>query len=125
MRRRSPLYRSIQEAAMTGPSSDSSHGNTRDDEHRRILNRLKRLEGQIRGLQSMIEAGKDCDAVLTQVMAAKSALNQVGLLLIGNAMRDCLARSDATSKEEVTEEALGMLMRFVNLPEMPPTSLHS
>jgi DNA-binding FrmR family transcriptional regulator len=57
----------------SGPASTSPD----EQERTRILNRLKRLEGQIRGLQSMIAAGQDCDAVLTQVMAAKSALNQV------------------------------------------------
>ena len=44
------------------------------DERKRILNRLKRLGGQVRGLQTMVESGKDCDAILAQVMAAKSAL---------------------------------------------------
>ena len=61
-----------------------------ESERKRILNRLRRLEGQIRGLQSMIESGKDCDAVLTQIMAAKSALNQVGLHIIGHSMKNCL-----------------------------------
>jgi DNA-binding FrmR family transcriptional regulator len=84
---------------------------------RRILNRLKRLEGQIRGLQAMIESGKDCEAVITQVMAAKSALNRVGLLIIGHSMKACLATGDAETKDEIVDEALTMLMRYVDLPE--------
>lgn len=88
-----------------------------DEERRRILNRLKRLEGQIRGLQAMVDSDKDCDAVLTQVMAAKSALNQVGLLIIGHSMKTCLASGDATSKDEIVEQALAVLLRYVNLPE--------
>ena len=63
---------------------------TDEAERTRIINRLRRLEGQIRGLQTMIESGKECDAVLTQVMAAKSALNQVGLHIIGHSMKRCL-----------------------------------
>jgi CsoR family transcriptional regulator, copper-sensing transcriptional repressor len=90
---------------------------TTDEERRRIQNRLRRLEGQIRGLQSMIESGKECDAVLTQVMAAKSALNQVGLMIIGHSMKTCLAAGDAASKDEIVESALAVLLRFVNLPE--------
>jgi DNA-binding FrmR family transcriptional regulator len=43
-----------------------------EQELKRILNRLKRLEGQVRGLQSMMASGQDCDEVLTQVMAAKA-----------------------------------------------------
>jgi len=88
-----------------------------EQERVRILNRLKRLEGQIRGLQSMISAGQDCDAVLTQVMAAKSALNQVGLRIIGYSMKTCLLSPDARSRDEIVDEALSVLLRFVNLPE--------
>lgn len=95
-----------------------------EEERRRILNRLKRLEGQIRGLQGMVETEKDCQSVLTQVMAAKSALNQVGLLIIGRSMRECLTRDDAVSKEDVVDEALSILMRYVDLPGAwtPPPS---
>jgi DNA-binding FrmR family transcriptional regulator len=93
-----------------------------DEERRRILNRLKRLEGQIRGLQVMIDAGKDCDAVLTQVMAAKSALNQVGLMIIGHSMKSCLSAGDASTKDEIVDEALSVLLRYVNLPESWPAS---
>ena len=93
-----------------------------DEERRRILNRLKRLEGQVRGLQTMIDSGKDCDAVLTQVMAAKSALNQVGLMIIGHSMKSCLNAGDASTKDEIVDEALSVLLRYVNLPESWPTS---
>ena len=92
--------------------------NSPDEQERtRILNRLKRLEGQIRGLQSMISADQDCDAVLTQVMAAKSALNQVGLRIIGYSMKTCLLSPDARSRDEIVDEALSVLLRFVNLPD--------
>jgi CsoR family transcriptional regulator, copper-sensing transcriptional repressor len=90
------------------------------DERTRILNRLRRLEGQIRGLQSMIESGKDCDALLTQVMAAKSALNQVGLLIIGHSMKTCLLSGEAETKEQLVDEALAVLLKYVNLPETWP-----
>lgn len=79
----------------------------------RIVNRLKRLEGQIRGLQTMVESGKDCDAVLTQVLAAKSALNQVGLHIIGHSMKSCLAREDAT-RDEIVDEAMQTFLKYAN-----------
>jgi DNA-binding FrmR family transcriptional regulator len=88
-----------------------------EQERKRILNRLKRLEGQVRGLQSMIESGQDCDAVLTQVMAAKSALNQVGLRIVGYSMKTCLLSPDARSRDEIVDEALSVLLRFVDLPD--------
>ena len=87
------------------------------EERKRILNRLKRLEGQIRGLQTMVEAGQGCDAVLTQVMAAKSALNQAGLLIIAHSMKDCVRESGTDSVDEAVDQALAVLMKYVNLPE--------
>ncbi len=84
-----------------------------DAERKKILNRLKRLEGQIRGLQSMIESGQDCDSVLTQVMAAKSALNQVGLHVVGHAMKHCMVPADPTlSRDEVIDEAIAVFLKY-------------
>lgn len=88
-----------------------------DDERARIINRLRRLEGQIRGLQSMLMAGQECDAVLTQVMAAKSALNQVGLRIIAYSMKTCVSAEPQASRDEIVDETLAVLLRFVNLPE--------
>lgn len=85
-----------------------------DAERKRILNRLRRLEGQIRGLQSMIESGKDCDAVLTQIMAAKSALNQVGLHIVGHSMKTCLVSNKASTRDELIDEAIGVFLKYSN-----------
>jgi len=85
---------------------------TDEAERKRILNRLRRLEGQIRGLQSMIESGKDCEAVLTQIMAAKSALNQVGLHIIGHSMKTCLVSDSASTKDEVIDEAIAVFLKY-------------
>ncbi|MDO9556243.1 MAG: metal-sensitive transcriptional regulator [Coriobacteriia bacterium] len=82
------------------------------DERRRIINRLKRLEGQVRGLQTMIESGKDCEAVLTQIMAAKSALNQVGLHIIGYSMKTCLVDEGDKSRDELIDEAIGVFLKY-------------
>lgn len=83
-----------------------------DPERTRILNRLKRLEGQIRGLQAMIESGKECDQVLTQVMAAKSALNQVGLHVIGHSMKRCMADEDERTRDEVVDDAIEVFLKY-------------
>ena len=84
-----------------------------EPERKKILNRLRRLEGQIRGLQTMIEAGQDCAAVLTQVMAAKSALNQVGLHVVGHAMKHCMIDDDpAIGRDEVIDEAIKVFLKY-------------
>jgi DNA-binding FrmR family transcriptional regulator len=69
----------------------------------RVLNRLRRIEGQVRGLQRMIEEGKDCESVLTQLSAVKSALDRVGIFLISHRMRECL---DSGGKSDVDEAAM-------------------
>jgi DNA-binding FrmR family transcriptional regulator len=84
-----------------------------EEERRRIVNRLKRLEGQIRGLQQMVDSGKDCEAVLTQVTAAKSALNQVGLHLIGYSMKHCLtADRNDRDPDEIIDEAMRVFLKY-------------
>jgi len=84
-----------------------------DADRKKILNRLRRLEGQIRGLQTMIESDQDCGAVLTQVMAAKSALNQVGLHVVGHAMKHCMIADDAAmSRDDVIDEAIKVFLKY-------------
>jgi DNA-binding FrmR family transcriptional regulator len=84
-----------------------------EGERKKIINRLRRLEGQIRGLQSMIEAGQDCDAVLTQIMAAKSALNQVSLHIIGHSMKRCLVDADPDiDRDEVIDQTIAVFMKY-------------
>jgi len=51
--------------------------------------RLRRLEGQIRGIQRMLDEGEDCRAVVTQLAAAKAALDRVGYRLVAAGMRHC------------------------------------
>lgn len=82
------------------------------EERKRILNRLKRLEGQIRGLQTMVESGKDCEAILTQIMAAKSALNQVGLHIVGYSMKTCLVEESVTDRDELIDEAIKVFLKY-------------
>lgn len=58
-----------------------------------LLKRLRRIEGQVRGIQRMIEQDKYCVDILVQIAAARSALDRVGLILLENHMRGCVARA--------------------------------
>lgn len=60
-----------------------------DDVSDDVQLRLRRLEGQIRGLQRMLEEGQDCQAVVTQLSAAKAALDRIGYRLVAAGMRYC------------------------------------
>jgi DNA-binding FrmR family transcriptional regulator len=54
-----------------------------------LLNRLKRLEGQVRGVERMVEDGRDCESIITQLGAVRSAIEGVGALLLRNYMKIC------------------------------------
>jgi CsoR family transcriptional regulator, copper-sensing transcriptional repressor len=62
--------------------------------NKQILDRLKRIEGQIRGLQRMIEGERSCTEVVTQVLAARSALEQVGTQLLDQQLMNCFPGDD-------------------------------
>jgi len=57
-----------------------------------LLKRLKRIEGQVRGVQKMIQDGRDCESVITQLAAIRSAVEGVGGLILKNYMKICFER---------------------------------
>jgi DNA-binding FrmR family transcriptional regulator len=57
-----------------------------------LLNRLKRIEGQVHGIERMIEDGRDCESVITQLGAARSAIEGVGALLLSNYTKLCFGK---------------------------------
>ena len=74
-----------------------------------ITNRLKRVEGQVRGLQRMIEEQRDCEAILTQLMAVRAALDRVGLLIADSFVQNCVLTSDG----ELARERMGRVLELV------------
>ena len=83
-----------------------------------LLTRLRRVEGQIRGIQRMLEEGRDCEDVLTQLVAARSALDRVGLLLMDCHIERCLLGDLPCDEPRVQalREALKTWTRFGLLP---------
>jgi DNA-binding FrmR family transcriptional regulator len=78
-----------------------------------ILNRLRRIEGQIRGIHRMRAEDRVCEDVVTQLMAARSSLDQVGLLIIDRHIDRCLV-GDAQPEEALRnlQQALRLWLRF-------------
>jgi DNA-binding FrmR family transcriptional regulator len=74
-----------------------------------ITNRLRRVEGQIRGLQRMVEEQRECESILTQLMAARAALDRVGLLVAENFVRECLL----TAEGDVARQRVGRVLELV------------
>lgn len=78
-----------------------------------ILIRLKKIEGQIRGLQRMIEEGRRCHELVTQVMAVRSALEQVGVTIVADYVQDCLSSDmPAGETKAALTETLGLFLRL-------------
>jgi DNA-binding FrmR family transcriptional regulator len=78
-----------------------------------LLNRLRRVEGQARGLQRMIEEGRSCEEVFTQLSATKAALDRVGVMLISQKMRSCLEEEGTDPDSQVAvEKALETFLRY-------------
>lgn len=57
-----------------------------------LVKRLRRIEGQVRGLQKMIENGRDCESIVTQLAAIRSAIEGVAALLLNNYMKLCFSK---------------------------------
>jgi DNA-binding FrmR family transcriptional regulator len=55
------------------------------------MDRLARIEGQVRGVRRMIEEGRDCEAILTQVLAARTALERAAGEIVGDYVEECMA----------------------------------
>ena len=61
-----------------------------DESMKSAVNRLKRAHGQLGGVLRMIDEGKDCEAVITQLAAVSKAINKAGFAIIASGMRQCL-----------------------------------
>ncbi len=79
-----------------------------------LLVRLRRAEGQLRGVQRMLDEDADCREILTQLSAVKAALDQVGLHLITDQMRVCVADGQADCVQQF-EDAVATFLRFATL----------
>lgn len=77
-----------------------------DDVSDDVLNRLRRAEGQVRGVQRLLEEGADCKAVITQLTAAQAALHRAGLRLMSAGMRECLSDPEWAASQGMTPEAM-------------------
>jgi DNA-binding FrmR family transcriptional regulator len=80
-----------------------------------VLKRLRRLEGQIRGVQRMIEEGQDCRDVVTQLSACKSALDRVGYRLVVGGMRHCTLEPPAEGDGDASPDVAELERLFMKL----------
>ena len=87
--------------------------NRGEEEKKDLLNRLKRIEGQVRGLQGMVEKDAYCVDVLTQVTAVSAALDSFSRLLLSNHIHTCVAEDLKNGKDEVVDELMSLMQKMM------------
>ena len=84
-----------------------------DEEYRGLINRLNRIEGQIRGIRGMVEKSAYCPEILSQVSAATAALNAFSKELLSQHIRSCVAQEIRDGKDETIDELLKTLQKLM------------
>lgn len=79
----------------------------------KVINRLKRTEGQIRGIIKMIEEGKDCEEVLIQISSVRSSIHKAGQIVLEDHMHHCVKKAmENGTADEAIENLLAALEQF-------------
>ncbi|MBQ6994006.1 MAG: metal-sensing transcriptional repressor [Lachnospiraceae bacterium] len=84
-----------------------------EKEYKDLINRLNRIEGQIRGIKGMIEKDAYCTDILTQVSAVSAALNSFNRVLLSNHIKTCVINDIREGKEETVDELLVTLQKLM------------
>lgn len=84
-----------------------------EKERTKIIKRLKRIEGQIRGLQRMINEDRPLEDLLVQLAASKSAFDEAGLAIIAEYMKECLGK-ELKNCEKSVSEALNIFIKYAH-----------
>ncbi|MDE6957720.1 MAG: metal-sensing transcriptional repressor [Lachnospiraceae bacterium] len=84
-----------------------------EEEYRALINRLSRIEGQVRGIKKMVENDAYCTDILVQVSAVNAALNSFNKVLLSNHIRTCVAEDIRNGKEETIDELVETLKKMM------------
>jgi DNA-binding FrmR family transcriptional regulator len=82
------------------------------DDHSKVISRINRIEGQIRGLKKMVENDRDCLHVLKQIAAASGALRSLGAVILEEHLRGCV--STAIQKQDNESETIAQVIEIFN-----------
>ena len=89
------------------------HKERSPEEYRDLINRLSRIEGQVRGIKAMVERGAYCPDILVQTSAVNSALNSFSKVLLSNHIRTCVRNDIREGNDEVVEELVATLQKMM------------
>ncbi|MBB0247023.1 metal-sensing transcriptional repressor [Streptomyces alkaliphilus] len=85
------------------------------DDLRTVVNRLRRAQGQIAGIIRMIEEGRDCEDVVTQLAAASRALDRAGFAIIATGLQQCLAEPESSEAPDRDQMRARLEKLFLSL----------
>lgn len=91
----------------------AKHKERSEKEYKDLINRLSRIEGQIRGIRGMVEKDCYCTDILVQVSAVTSALNSFNKVLLANHIKSCVAQDIRDGKEETVDELVETLQKLM------------
>ena len=95
------------------PHCCGKHKDRDEKEKKDLMNRLKRIEGQVRGVEGMLEEDAYCTDILIQVSAITSALNSFNKVLLANHMRTCVADNIRQGNDEIIDELVVTLQKLM------------
>lgn len=84
-----------------------------DKEYKALINRLNRIEGQIRGIKGMLEKNAYCTDIIVQVAAANAALNSFNKELLASHIKTCVAQDIRDGKDETIYELVELLQKLM------------
>ena len=84
-----------------------------EKEYKDLINRLSRIEGQVRGVRGMLEKDAYCADILVQVSAINSALNSFNKVLLSNHIHTCVAEDIRNGKDEAIDELVDLLKKLM------------
>lgn len=84
-----------------------------DKEYRDLINRLSRIEGQVRGIRNMLEEERYCVDILTQVSAIQSALNSFNKVLLSNHIKSCVVQDIQAGDEKAVDELCATIQKLM------------
>ena len=103
----------MEEGYKTCPGCQHKTKERPDKEKKNMINRLSRIEGQVRGIKKMVESDAYCPDILIQVSAVNDALNSFNKVLLGEHIRTCVTEDIREGKEETIDELVLVLQKLM------------
>lgn len=97
----------------TCPHCSGKHKERSEEDKKALLTRLKKVEGQIRGIEKMVEDDLYCPDILTQVAAATSALNSFNKVLLSTHIKGCVKTDIKNGNDETIDELCSLLQKLM------------